>query len=239
MLIDLDLRWGTTGLALDVETSHGLCEVLANPERIDGLFVSSATARIGDRLSLLASEEPLSVGVEARPGALELLLEACRDSDRIVLDVPRLDGDLLRRSFGEASAIIVVTDFSLAGLRDAGRLANLAKEIAPEARCLVIGNHAGRSKKSELPRAEIEKVLKTTLAAVIPDDHTAVLQALNNGKVLPQAAPNSKVVAALRILAKSFDKGVVTPPGFFARLFSGFASKAANDRDEKSPPATG
>src|SRR5215469_7548660 len=59
MLIDLDVRWGTTGLALDVETSHGLCEVLANPERIDSLFVSSAAARIGDKLSLLASEEPL------------------------------------------------------------------------------------------------------------------------------------------------------------------------------------
>src|SRR5579863_8427223 len=49
MLIDLDVRWGTTGLALDVETSHGLCEVLANPERIDSLFVSSAAARIGDK----------------------------------------------------------------------------------------------------------------------------------------------------------------------------------------------
>jgi pilus assembly protein CpaE len=240
MLIDLDVRWGTTGLALDVETSHGLCEVLANPERIDSLFVSSATARIGDRLSLLASEEPLDLTAEARPGSLELLLrEARRDSDRIVLDIPRLDSDLLRRAFGEASTIIVVTDFSLAGLRDAGRLASLAQETAPEARCLIVGNRAGRSKKSELPRAEFQKALKTALAAVIPEDHAVVLQALNTGKVLPQAAPNSKVVAALRVLAKSFDKDVVTPVGFFARLFSGGVSKASDDRDEKSLPATG
>lgn len=240
MLIDLDLRWGTTGLALDVETSHGLCEVLANPERIDSLFVSSAAARIGDQLSLLASEEPLDTGAEARPGSLELLLkEARRNSDRIVLDVPRLGGDLLRRALSEASAIIVVTDFSLAGLRDAGRLVSLAKETSPEARCLIAGNRAGRSKKSELPGAEIEKALKTTLTAVIPEDHTAVLQALNTGRALPLAAPNSKVVAALRLLAESFDKGAAKPPGFFARLFSGSAAKATLERDEKSLPATG
>ena len=240
MLIDLDVRWGTTGLALDVEASHGLCEVLANPERIDGLFVSSAAARIGDRLTLLASEEPLDTSVEARAGALELLLkEARRDSERIVLDVPRLSGDLLRRSLAEASVVIVVTDFSLAGLRDAGRLVTLAKELAPAAHCHVVGNRAGASKKSELPRAEVQKALKTTLTAVIPDDHTAVLQALNTGKPLPQAAPNSKAVVALRQLATSFDKEVVKESGFLGRFFSRGTSKAGDRGGKKSSAAAG
>jgi pilus assembly protein CpaE len=238
MLIDLDVRWGTTGLALDVETSHGLCEVLANPERIDSLFVSSAAARIGDKLSLLASEEPLDTGVEARPGSLELLLkEARRDSERIVLDVPRLGGDLLRRALSEASVVVIVTDFSLAGLRDAGRLVSLTKEISPSAHCHVVGNRAGASKKSELPRAEVQKALKTTLAAVIPEDHTAVLQALNTGKALPQAAPGCKAVVALRALAKSFDKEVAEDVGLFARFFSRGASKAARRRGKNSPAA--
>ncbi len=240
MLIDLDVSWGTTGLALDVETSHGLCEVLANPERIDSLFVSSAAARIGDKLSLLASEEPLDTGVGARPGSLELLLkEARRDSERIVLDIPRLGGDLLRRALSEATTIVIVTDFSLAGLRDAGRLASLAKEIAPAAHCHIVGNRAGASKKSELPRAEVQKALKTTLTAVIPEDHTAVLQALNTGKPLPQAAPNSKAVTALRALAKSFDKDVEQAPGLFGRFFSRGAAKGGGRRDKKSQTAAG
>jgi pilus assembly protein CpaE len=237
MLIDLDVRWGTTGLALDVETSHGLCEVLANPERIDSLFVSSAASRIGDRLSLLASEEPLDAVAEARPGALELLLkEARRDSERIVMDVPRLGADFVRRAFAEATIIIIVTDFSLAGLRDAGRLVSLAKEAAPEAKCLVVGNRAGAYKKSELAPAEVQKSLKTTLSAIIPEDRAAVLEALNTGKPLPKAAPGSKVVAALRGLAQNFDKDTPQQTGLFSRFFSG-KKKSAEREGKKSPAA--
>ncbi len=221
MLIDLDVRWGTTGLALDVETSHGLCEVLANPERIDSLFVSSAAARVSDRLSLLASEESLDASAEARPGALELLLkEARRDSERIVLDLPRLNADLVRRSFAESGTVVVVTDFSLAGLRDAGRLVALAKEAAPAAKCLVVGNRVGANKKSELPHSEVQKALKMPLAAVIPEDRIAVMQALNAGKPLPKAAPSSKAVAALRALAGSFDKSAPQQAGLLGRFFA-------------------
>ncbi len=235
MLIDLDVRWGTTGLALDVETSHGLCEVLANPERIDSLFVSSAAARIGDRLSLLASEEPLDSAAEARPGSIELLLkEARRDSERIVMDVPRLGADFVRRTLAEASVIVIVTDFSLAGLRDAGRLASLAKEAAPTAKCLVVGNRAGAHKKSELPAAEVQKSLKMTLAAVIPEDRAAVLQALNTGKPLPKIAPGSKAVAALRGLAQSFDKEPPRQTGLLARFFPGSRSKGAGQSGKNS-----
>ena len=145
----------------------------------------------------------------------------------------------MRRSLAEATVVIVVTDFSLAGLRDAGRLASLAKEMAPSAHCHVVGNRAGASKKSELPRAEVQKALKTTLTAVIPEDHTAVLQALNTGKPLPQAVPNSKAVAALRQLATSFDKEVVKEAGLFGRFFSRGASKADDRGGKKSTAAAG
>ncbi len=240
MLIALDVRWGTAGLALDVETTHGLCEVLANPERIDSLFVSSAATRIDDHLSLLASEEPLDAVAEARPGAIELLMkEARRDSERIVMDVPRHGADFVRRALAEATHIVVVTDFSLAGLRDAGRLMALAKEAAPNAKCSVVGNRAGAYKKSELAPAEVQKSLKTTLSAVIPEDRAAVLQALNSGKPLPKAAPSSKAVAALRGLATSFDKEAAQQTGLFARWFSGKRAKGAEPGAQQSVATAG
>jgi pilus assembly protein CpaE len=221
VLVDLDLQWGTSGLAFDVESTHGLCEVLTNPERIDSLFVSSATSPIGERLSLLASEEPLDHFVEARPGSLELLLkETRRVSDRIVLDVPRHSPDLMRRALAEASAIVIVTDFSLAGLRDAGRLGTLAEEVAPEAKRYIVANRLGANKKGELSVPEVQKALKTTLAAIIPEDRSAVLHALNTGKPLPKVAPSSKTVAALRTLARLFDKETAKPAGLFAGLFA-------------------
>ena len=50
MLVDLDLQGGTIALALDVEPSHGLREVLDNPARIDSLFVTSVATKFAERL---------------------------------------------------------------------------------------------------------------------------------------------------------------------------------------------
>lgn len=236
-LIDLDLHAGTTGLALDVEPGHGLSEALAHPDRIDSLFLSSAASRVGEKLSLLVSEEPLDYEVEVRPGALELLLkEARRDSECVVLDVPRWDPALLHRAIVPASTVLVVTDFSLAGLREAGRLLNVAKAVAPETKCLLVGNRAGANKKSALPSADIEKTLGTSFAAIVPEDGAAVLNALNTGKPLPKVARRSKTVAAFRVLARSFDSSPPASRGLLTRLVHGAGPKARERSRPKDFP---
>ncbi|HEY6029545.1 MAG TPA: hypothetical protein VIU44_03225, partial [Gaiellaceae bacterium] len=63
MLVDLDLQGGTIALALDVEPSHGLREVLDNPARIDSLFVTSVATKYAERLHVLAAAQ---VGWRAR-----------------------------------------------------------------------------------------------------------------------------------------------------------------------------
>ena len=51
ILMDLDLQDGSIALALDVEPSHGLREVLDNPSRIDSLFITSVGVKCGDHLT--------------------------------------------------------------------------------------------------------------------------------------------------------------------------------------------
>jgi pilus assembly protein CpaE len=222
MLVDLDLHCGSTGLAFDVDPGRGLCEALANPDRLDGLFVASAAAHVGERLYLLFSEEPFDSKVAARPDALEMLIKELRgDFQRVVLDLPRADPNLLRQGIAQANAILVVTDFSLAGLRDTGRLIGLVKSVAPATRQILVGNRVGGAKKGELPRAEVEKALDAKLATVIPEDDSAVLRALNTGRPLPKIAANSKVTACLSALAASFGDVTPAPTGLLARFFGG------------------
>jgi pilus assembly protein CpaE len=56
-LVDLDLEFGTIALSLDLEPTRGLREALETPARIDNLFISSATAKLSDNLSIMATEE--------------------------------------------------------------------------------------------------------------------------------------------------------------------------------------
>lgn len=205
MLLDLDLHYGAVSLALDVEPSHGLCEALESPERIDGLFVAASSTVLRDKLHLLCSEAPLESPTMICVGAIERLMdELRRDFERIVIDLPCGDLDLLREGLMEADTIIIATDFSLAGLRDAHRLSLFAKQAAPGARVLVIANRVGVSKKGEIRRADAEKIIGMPLAAIVPEDSAAVSYATNGGKALPVGAPRSRATEALR----SFMRGL-------------------------------
>jgi len=222
MVVDFDLHNGAAALALDVEPSRGLCEVLENPDRIDGLFVASAASNLGNNLFLLCAEEAFDIPTMARPGAIELLAKELRhDFARVVMDLPRSNIDLLRQGMGEANTILIVTDFSLVGLRDASRLKAFAKANAPTAKIMIVANRVGAAKKGELPKAEVEKAIGTSLGTVIPEDSSGVARALNGGKPLAVAAPSSKATASLKGLAQALGKSKGKKPSFFARLLAG------------------
>jgi pilus assembly protein CpaE len=227
VLADLDLNCGAASLALDVESGHGLSEALANPDRIDAMLLAVAAARVGEHLHLLSSEQSLDSSLTIQADAIERLTAGLRQGfQRIILDVPRSDGAILRQGLAQAGVIVIVTDFSIAGVRDTGRLVALAQKLAPAAKRLVVGNRFGTSRKGDLSQAEIEKALGLTMACVIPEDTATVPQALNSGKPVPATAPASPVTAALRELGALVDGAQkAAPRGLLSRLFARGAKK--------------
>jgi pilus assembly protein CpaE len=229
VLVDLDLSCGAASLAMDVESGHGLSEALANPDRIDAMLLAVAAARVGEHLHLLSSEQALDSSPAMQPDAIEKLSQGLRQGfQRVIFDVPRSDGAMLKQVLGQATTIVVVTDFSIAGVRDTGRLFNLAQRLAPGARRLVVGNRTGTGRKGDLTRAEIEKALGLTMACAIPEDPVAVPQAINSGKPVPASAPTSPATAALRELATQVDgESKTARRGLLSRLLAAGAKKGS------------
>jgi pilus assembly protein CpaE len=229
VLVDLDLICGAASLALDVESGHGLSEALANPDRIDAMLLAVAAARVGEHLHLLSSEQALDASPAIQPDAIEKLATGLRQGfQRVILDVPRADGAILGQALCQSSIVVIVTDFSIAGVRDTGRLLTLAQKLAPGARRMVVGNRAGTVRKGDLTRGEIEKALGLTMTCVIPEDATVVPQAINSGKPVPASAPTSPVTTALRELATQVDgESKAAPKGLLSRLLAVGAKKGA------------
>jgi len=229
VLTDLDLSCGAASLALDVESGHGLSEALANPDRIDAMLLAVAAARVGDHLHLLSSEQALDNSLTIQPDAIEKLSKGLRQGfQRVIFDVPRSDAAMLKQVLGQATTIVIVTDFSIAGVRDTGRLFALAQKLAPGSRRLVVGNRTGTGRKGDLTRAEIEKALGLTMACVIPEDPVAVPQAINSGKPVPASAPSSPVTAVLRELATQVDgESKAARRGLLSRLLASGAKKGS------------
>lgn len=201
-LVDLDLEFGTIALSLDIEPTRGLREALENPARVDGLFISSAMAKLTDQLSVMATEENLTAEVNFNPNAVEALFEALgRISDAIVIDVPRSAYAVRRRVFEAATEILLITELSLTGLRDSLRILGGIKEVAPETTVRVIANRAAGGKQA-MQLKDFQRALEHKVDLLLPDEPKAFNSAANTGKPLAQSHAKAKVSKAIRKLAR-------------------------------------
>jgi pilus assembly protein CpaE len=200
-LVDLDLEFGTVALSLDLEPTRGLREALENPARVDGLFISSATAKLTEHLSIMATEENLTSEVQFNPNAVDALFEALgRTHDAIVVDLPRPSYAVRRRVFEAASEIILVTELNLSGLRDSLRLLRGIQEVAPETPVIVVANRSAGPKQA-MQVKDFQKALDHKVDLLLPDEPKVFNAAANTGKPLVQSHSRAKVSKALRKLA--------------------------------------
>ncbi len=196
-LVDLDLQFGTVALSLDLEPSHGLREALENPNRIDGLFMDRVLVQHSERLHVLSAEESPDESLLLDFNALELLISELRNKFHYVLvDLPRNSNPCSQQILQSASDLVLVSDFSLAGMRDTMRMAGLLPTTNAACNSLLIVNRSGEHKQGEMPRAEFEKGVGRKLDLVLPFDARTVAAATNFGQAV--AATKGPVAGGLR-----------------------------------------
>jgi pilus assembly protein CpaE len=202
-LIDLDLHFGTLALSLDLEPGRGLREALEHPERIDSLLLSSAMSSAGDRLKVLAGEESLDETMHFHPeGFLPLFELLAQDFDQLVIDVPRTLDEGSRHVISTADSFVVVTDLSLAGLRDTLRIIDLAKRIGSKTSPIVLASQVGAPHRGEISQREFERGLGQSLDHVVSFDPKAAVAMARHGKAMPAVARASKAADEILALAQ-------------------------------------
>ncbi len=200
-LIDLDLEFGTVALALDLEPSRGLREVLETPARIDSLFVSSASSKLTDNLSVMATEENLSGSHHFSPKAVETLLETLgHENDCIVIDLPRSLYGVREQVLRQATRIVLVTEIDLPALRDSIRLLGIIEEAAPKVPVTIIANRC-KSAHQTMSIGEFQKALGRKVDLMMADEAKVFNNAANSGKPLVHSANRSKAAKSLRRIA--------------------------------------
>lgn len=229
LLIDFDLHYGSLMLALDLEAIDALREALDQPDRIDALFIQQVAQKKSDYLYAMGAEEAPTGGFQARPHAASDFLRSFHRRFRwIVADVPRGDPVIQRQVIEASTDILLVTDLSLPGVRDAMRLQQLVHDLAPGAQLHIATSGAVDARRSAVKVVDVERTLKRKIDCQVPADAGATLAAINFGKPLSEAAPNSAIVKALRPLVLGLDvpggRGARKSSGLLAR-FSRFAKK--------------
>jgi pilus assembly protein CpaE len=218
-LLDLDLRFGTAALAFDIEPGSGFKDVLADPTRIDPLLIERASIRVADKLVVLAAEENLGSTLPASAGLVPLIETLTRSGDWVVADMPR---DVLLREpdcLAAAAAIVVVTDLSLASLREVLRLKDWVANAVPQAELLVVANGTRPKLEGDLPPVEFARSVAAPLAAQMPFDLKSIAASLRSSKPIVISAPRSPAARAIRAVAdRVVGDSAAKRSGVFSRM---------------------
>ncbi|GJD47983.1 hypothetical protein OPKNFCMD_0696 [Methylobacterium crusticola] len=203
VIADLDVAFGTAGLNFNQDPPQGVAEAVFAPERIDANFVDRLLSKCTDNLSLLAAPATLDRPTDFAEGAFDGVIDILRATvPCIVLDVPHAWPAWCRRMLIGADEIVVVAAPELASLRNARNLFDLLRQSRPNDRMpRLVLNQVGMGKRPEIAVAEFAKALDAPVAAVVPFDPALFGTAANNGQMLAEVQPGSKVTEILGDLA--------------------------------------
>jgi len=199
-LLDLDLQFGTVALSLDIEPSHGLREALESADRVDSLFLDRMMTQHSDRLFVMSAEESPDETLLLDFAAIELLLNELRGKFHyVIVDLPRNASPSTLQVLEHATDLVLISDFSLAGMRDTMRTLGFLPTLNASCNTTIVASRAGEHKNGEMPKAEFEKGIGRKVDLVLPFDAKSVAAATNFGQ--PVAAGKSPVAKGLGDIA--------------------------------------
>jgi pilus assembly protein CpaE len=213
-LFDLDLHFGTSSLSLDLDPGHGLRDIVSSPNRVDALMIASSIVPESDHLSILGAEEAVDEVTPIDGAAIAALLKEMKSNfDVIVIDLPRHILASQKRLLASAHEVVVVSDLTLAGIRDTLRIKNALTAIGCSGHISTIGARVSPSGSGQVTRAIFEKGIKNPIDAAIPEDSASLTTASNSGKALGAIAPRAAITKVMRELALKLTNTSEQPTG--------------------------
>jgi len=201
-LLDLDLQYGTSALALDVEPGHGLRDVVSSPQRVDSLMIAGALINESDDLDILSAEEAIDEIITVDPNAITALLKEMRTNyQAIIVDLPRHMLSSQKRVLASAHEIVLVTEISLVGIRDTLRIRTLLKALGCAARITQVTTQISNERPAAVDEATFTKGAQCSIDFIIPDDHKNLSAASNAGKMLGENVPSAAITKSILKLA--------------------------------------
>ena len=224
VIVDFDLPFGTAGLDFNQDPLQGVADALSQPDRLDPVLLDRMMARCTDRLSLFAAPATLDDDYEISSEAFEEVASKIRTTaPYIVLDLPHLWSNWMRKVLLTADDVVITASPDLACLRNAKNIVDLMRQTRPnDAPPWLVLNQVGVPGRPEIPIKDFSAALGLEPALVMPFDPKLFGHAANNGQMIEEMAEQSKPAAGLRQLAQLLARREAPPPpkrSMFAGLF--------------------
>jgi pilus assembly protein CpaE len=197
-LLDLDLDLGDAALTLGLTTKFSALDALENAGRIDSEFFSALMVKHSSGLSVLGAPDAIPEHVPSKSGIQKLLRLAREEFAYTIVDAGPQSIETYEALFGAANTVYLVTQVSIADLRNSNRLVSRFFTQAEGTELqIVLNRFAGKS--MEIDEAAITKALTRPANWKIPNDFPAMRRAQNTG--IPIASENNSLARVFKEMA--------------------------------------
>ena len=199
-IIDLDLRFGAVGIALDLRGKNTIVDLLARSAPLDLGLIDDIFVAHSSGVKVLLSPETLGLADSVSPEAIARLVQTLRAHfDHIVLDLPTSFDDVATAALRVADRVLLVTTPELPALRDLQRVLSAAPDLRNGRSQIVLNRWPSRA---GVPLADVERALGRKVAITIPSDGAAMTRALNTGVSVLDRRAGLKSAGRFRDLAR-------------------------------------
>ncbi|MDI7776018.1 cellulose synthase operon protein YhjQ/BcsQ [Asticcacaulis sp. EMRT-3] len=202
VIVDYDLPFGTAGLDFNQDPLHGIADALGEPDRLDSVLLDRMLTKCTDRLSLFSSPATLDQDYTADEDTYSEVTRKVRAAaPYIVMDLPHIWTPWLKANLIAADEVVIVATPDLASLRNAKNIIDLLKHSRPnDSAPKLVLNQMDIPGRPEIPVKDFTAALGLEPCCLIPFDARLFGQASNNGQMIAECGPASKVADSLNRL---------------------------------------
>lgn len=202
-LIDLDLPFGTAGLDFNEDPAQGVADALIAPDRLDDQLLDRLLVKCSEHLSLFTSPGVLDRDFELESAAFENVLDRVRSTvPCMVVDLPHIWVPWTRHILLTADEIVITATPDLSSLRNAKNLVDLLKQSRTfDNPPKLVLNQTGVAKRPEISEKEFAEAVGVPVVLSVPFEPQMFGTAANNGQMVAEMKPDSKVTQGLLNLA--------------------------------------
>ncbi|MBI3446777.1 MAG: pilus assembly protein CpaF [Magnetospirillum sp.] len=203
--MDLDIPFGTSTLAFNLDVKQSVVDALANPARLDEVLMDRCMADYDEHLQVLAAPGDGRSHSAIAVDALEHMVDvASRMAGIVVLDMPHHWAEWSEALLAGADEVVVTATADFASLRDTKTLLEqLSLRRQGMAAPRVVLNRVENGRKAQLSAKDFADTVKISPALIVPADPSLFGEAATNAQMLGEASANHKIVQALTQLAVS------------------------------------
>ncbi|BBU62681.1 pilus assembly protein [Methylosinus sp. C49] len=232
VVADLDLPFGTAGLDFNQDPPQGVAEAVFAPDRVDANLIDRLLSKCSEQLSLLAAPATVDRLYDLPETAFDAIVDTLRaTAPCTVLDVPHQWSAWTKRMLIGADEVAIVAAPDLANLRNAKTLIDQLRVARQnDAPPKLVLNFVGVPKRPEIAVADFAKAIEMEPSAIIPFDPKLFGAASNNGQMIAEVDPGSKIIEQFDALGREVTGRAVSrkvKSGLLAPLLDRLSRKLA------------